>query len=222
MKIVAFMPIRLNSKRVIGKSVRLLGGRPLFCWTLEELDQLGIPVHIYCSQADEIRSLVDFKTRNVVYTHRPESLDGDEVRGVDIYKQFVVDVPADGYLLTHCTSPFMAAATYSKVVKPVLAGEVSCALTVRKVQTFTWFDGKPLNFEIPRVQTQLLKPTYIETSAAYCYRKEILDGGDRSDLNPCLIEVGWPEEEDIDHEEDFVRCEALVDLVLAKRKQTNL
>ena len=185
------------------------------------MDQLGIPVHIYCSQLDEIKKLVDFETKNVVYTHRPERLDGDEIRGVDIYNQFAVDVPADGYLLTHCTSPFMTTATYRKVLDPVLAGEVSCSLTVRKAQTFVWYKGKPLNFDIPRVQTQLLTPTYIETSAAYCYRKEILEKGDRSDLNPHLVEVFWPEEEDIDHEEDFGRCEALVKLALEKKAQKN-
>jgi CMP-N-acetylneuraminic acid synthetase len=218
MKIAAFMPIRLNSKRVIGKSVRLLGGRPLFCWTLEELDKLGIPAHVYCSQPDELRRLVDFKARNVVFTKRPERLDGDGVKGNAIYKQFMEDVPAEAYLLTHCTSPFMTAATYRKVVDAVASGAATCALTVKRVQTFTWFDGRPVNFDIPRVQTQLLKPLFVETSAAYCFKREIFDANDdRSDLKPALVEVGWPEEEDIDHEEDFGRCEALVKLALAKR-----
>ena len=32
MKIVAFVPIRLNSKRVIGKNLKLLGKKPLMCY----------------------------------------------------------------------------------------------------------------------------------------------------------------------------------------------
>ncbi|MBQ4127995.1 MAG: acylneuraminate cytidylyltransferase family protein, partial [Alistipes sp.] len=34
MKIVALVPIRLNSQRVEGKNLRLLGGRPLMTYLL--------------------------------------------------------------------------------------------------------------------------------------------------------------------------------------------
>ena len=34
---VAFVPIRLNSKRVEGKNLRLLGGKPLLSYILETL-----------------------------------------------------------------------------------------------------------------------------------------------------------------------------------------
>lgn len=216
MNAVAFMPIRLNSKRVAAKSVRLLGGRPLFCWMLEELDKLDIPVHVYCSRIEELAKLVDFSARNVVYTRRPEELDTDETKGIDIYKRFAQDNPADIYLLTHCTSPFIKAETLRRVLDEVRGGKARCALTVRRVQTFTWFDGAPLNFSIPRIQTQLLKPLFVETSAAYCYRKEVLAEGDRSDLKPSLIEVAWPEDEDIDYPEDFERCEKILPLIAKK------
>lgn len=212
------MPIRLNSKRVASKSIRSLGGRPLFCWMLQELDQLGIPVHVYCSNPEEVGSLLDFPARHVVFTRRPERLDDDDVKGIDIYRQFATDVPADVYLLSHCTSPFMKAETIRQALDPVLQGEARCALTVKRIQTFTWFDGRPLNFSLPRIQTQRLTSIFVETSAAYCYRKEVLAAGDRSDLSPKLVEVRWPEDEDIDYETDFARCEALLSLV---RNTTN-
>ena len=37
MKTVAFVPIRLNSKRVAGKNLKQLGDRPLLCYILETL-----------------------------------------------------------------------------------------------------------------------------------------------------------------------------------------
>ncbi|MEF2793850.1 MAG: acylneuraminate cytidylyltransferase family protein, partial [Alistipes dispar] len=37
MKTVAFVPIRLNSQRVAGKNLRLLGGEPLMCHILRTL-----------------------------------------------------------------------------------------------------------------------------------------------------------------------------------------
>jgi len=203
------MPIRLNSKRVPGKSVKLLGGRPLFCWLAEELDHLGIPVHIFSTSPETLQPLLDFVPRNIVFTQRPAYLDGDQVKGIEIYRSFAELVPADGYLLCHATSPFIRAATLRRVIGAVAGGEWRCSLVVKKIQTFAWYSGKPLNFGFPRTQTQKLEPLYVETSAAYCYRRELLqETGDRSDASPHLVEAGWPENEDIDDPADFERCEA--------------
>lgn len=51
MKTVAFVPIRLNSKRVVGKNLKLLGGKPLMCYVLDTLSQVkGVDeVYVYCS-----------------------------------------------------------------------------------------------------------------------------------------------------------------------------
>ena len=209
MKIVAFVPIRLNSKRVASKSLRLLGGRPLFCWLLEALDKLNVPTHVFCSQNEVLKSLVDFESNNLVFTNRPVWLDGDDVKGIDIYRDFAREVESEVYLLSHCTSPFVTSDSLKKVMDSVVTGKATSCATVARIQTFTWFDGKPLNFGIPRIQTQLLHPVFYETSAAYCYRREILDSGDRTDLQASLVELEWPEAEDIDTESDFQRCEAI-------------
>ena len=42
MKVVAFVPIRLNSQRVEGKNLRLLGGAPLLWHTLRSLSEVGL------------------------------------------------------------------------------------------------------------------------------------------------------------------------------------
>ncbi|MFZ5807155.1 MAG: cytidylyltransferase domain-containing protein [Verrucomicrobiota bacterium] len=210
MKIVGMMPVRVGSRRAGGKSVRKLGGRALFCWMLEKMDALGIPVHVYASEVESLEKLVDFKAQNIVFTQRPEFLDNDGVIGAQIYKEFAQQVPADVYLLCHATSPFVKVETLRAVVDAVTKENAECALTVRREQTFAWFDGKPLNFALPRIQTQSLKPVFLETSGAYCYRREVLEQGDRSNLSPRLIEIAWPETEDIDTEEDFARCEEMI------------
>ena len=47
MKTVAFVPIRLNSQRVAGKNMRLLGGKPLMCHILETLVQVESIDEVY-------------------------------------------------------------------------------------------------------------------------------------------------------------------------------
>ena len=51
MKVVAFVPIRLNSQRVEGKNLRLLGGEPLLCHILRTLLEVEAidEVYVYCS-----------------------------------------------------------------------------------------------------------------------------------------------------------------------------
>ena len=54
MKIVAFVPVRLNSKRVVGKNLKPLGGKPLMCYILETLLKVKAinEVYLYCSNED--------------------------------------------------------------------------------------------------------------------------------------------------------------------------
>lgn len=59
MKTVAFVPIRLNSKRVEGKNLKILGGKPLLCHILETLTKIkGIDeVYVYCSNETIVQYL---------------------------------------------------------------------------------------------------------------------------------------------------------------------
>ncbi|MDR2406995.1 MAG: hypothetical protein LBE13_02620 [Bacteroidales bacterium] len=56
MKIVAFVPIRLNSKRVVGKNLKLLGKKPLMSYILETLIKVaGIDeIYVFCSSEQVI------------------------------------------------------------------------------------------------------------------------------------------------------------------------
>jgi len=207
---VAYMPIRLNSKRVERKSVRLLGNRPLLCWSLEQLDLLGIPVCVYCSEPAELASFLDFEANNVRFVRRPVHLDDDLTIGIDIYREFSKTVSAKVYLLTHCTSPFVSANTYRKVVAAVTSGEYDSSCTVYKVQTFCWHRNSPINFSVPRPRTQDIEPIYVETSAAYCYSADVLDKGGRTGKRHKLVVTDKRETLDIDHMDDFTEAERLI------------
>lgn len=203
MEIVCFMPIRLNSQRIKNKSIVNVLGRPMFCWSLETLDKLNIPVYVYTNNIVELKNLIDFEQKNIHWLERPEYLDGHDVQGIDIYKEFAKTVSANYYLLCHCTSPFVKLESYQKCIDSVITKEYDSAMTVRKEQTFTWYKNQPLNFNLPRKKTQELEPIYIETSAAYCYSKEILELNSRSSFNPKLIITSGLEVVDIDNSEDL-------------------
>ena len=155
MKVVAFVPIRLNSKRVVGKNLKLLGGKPMMCYLLETLVQVPQidEVYVYCS-SDEVQPLLP---PGVKLLKRDTALDSDEALGEQIYDAFVRDVKADVYMLAHTTSPFIKAATISNAIEEVLQGRHDSAFSAQKIQTFAWYGGKPLNYSptsIPRTRSR--------------------------------------------------------------------
>ncbi len=208
--IVIFMPIRMNSVRVKEKSIKLLAGRPLFCWSLEKLDSLGVPVFVFSSSCAELEALIDFDVSNINFCKRDESLDEDSVVGIEIYKEFSKIIDSKNYILTHCTSPFINIDTYEDAISALSADSCKSVISAKKVQTFIWFDEKMLNFSIPRVQTQLLKPIFIETSGIYGYKKDVLNEGSRTSKdNFVFIELNDAESIDIDTEDDFAMAEII-------------
>ena len=203
MKVVAFVPIRLNSKRVVGKNLKLLGGKPMMCYLLETLvkvEQID-EVYVYCS-SDEV---LPYLPEGVKLLKRDTALDSDTALGAEIYDAFVRDVEADVYMLAHTTSPFIKAETIANAIDEVVLGRHDSAFSAQKIQTFTWYEGRPLNYSptsIPRTQT--IEPVYVETSAFYIFRRETwVEHHRRVGFNPYMAIVGPVEGVDIDYPEDF-------------------
>lgn len=210
MKVVAFVPIRLNSKRVVGKNLKLLGDKPLLQYILETLTNAASidEVYVYCSQEE----IIPLLPQGVKFLKRNESLDRDETLGQEIYDAFTKEIDADVYVLAHTTSPFIKVETIDNAVRQVTEGNHDSAFSAQKVQTFTWYKGQPLNYdlkEIPRTQT--IEPVYFETSAFYIFRKEIWTiEHQRIGRNPYIAIVNSIEGIDIDNPEDFEFAEQVL------------
>ena len=210
MKVVAFVPIRLNSKRVVQKNLKLLGGKPLLCYVLDTLTKVGNinEVYAYCSSD----SIMQYCNPKVHFLRRPDWLDGDEVLGKDIYNEFVNTVDADVYVLAHTTSPFIKVSTIETALKQVTGGQYDSAFSAEKFQTFAWYEGKPLNYQLKNIpRTQTIEPVYVETSAFYIFRREVWkEQGQRIGSNPYMAVVDKIEGVDIDWPEDFEFAEKII------------
>ena len=210
MKTVAFVPIRLNSKRVVGKNLKMLGDKPLLQYILDTLAGIASidEVYVYCSQEE----IIPLLPQGVKFLKRNESLDRDETLGQEIYDAFTKEIDADVYVLAHTTSPFIKVETIDNAVRQVTEGNHDSAFSAQKVQTFTWYKGQPLNYdlkEIPRTQT--IEPVYFETSAFYIFRKEIWTiEHQRIGRNPYIAIVNPIEGIDIDNPEDFEFAEQVL------------
>lgn len=203
MKTVAFIPIKLNSSRLAHKNILPINGYPL-CWHVCHT-VLHIPdvdeVYVYCSDA----SIKQYIPKEVIVKIRPAWLDGDEVKGFQIYEEFMKDVDADIYILAHTTSPFIKEKSIQNALQHILSGENDSAFSAQRIQTFAWHQGNPVNYDpndVPR--TQDIEPIWVETSGFYIFKKEIFTVYNRRiGFNPYIQEVIGAEAIDIDERKDY-------------------
>ena len=210
MKKVAFVPIRLNSQRVEGKNLRLLGGRPLMTYLLSSLAaaQNIDEVYVYCSNP----AIQEYLPEGVRFLKRDERLDSNTTLGEEIYDAFTSEVDADIYILAHATSPFIRTATIEDAVARVESGEYDSAFSAERVQTFAWWEGKPLNYSLQHVpRTQDLEPVYVETSAFFIFQRDVWRTLHRRiGERPYTAVTDRIESMDIDNPDDFLLAEAIV------------
>lgn len=218
LKTIAFVPIRLNNERLPNKNIKLLGDKPLCVYIFESLLACKIDeVHCYCS--DE--KIKDYLPNGVIFTKRNKTLDQNTTKGLEIYHAFAKDVPSDIYILAHATSPFLTTEKILQGLKQVVNGINDSAFTARKFQTFAWYGGKPINYELNNIpRTQDIQPIWMETSGAYIFLSDILEKMNRRiGINPYIIEVGEMDGKDIDYQEDFEFAEIFLPLLSKAKNQ---
>ncbi len=203
MKTVALVPIKLNSQRVPHKNLLPIGNHPLswyICNSLLQVNNID-EVYVYCS--DE--KIIKYIPEGVVFKKREKWLDGDKVKGFDIYRSFIKEVDADIYVLAHTTSPFTKISSIDNALSKVISGEYDSSFSAERIQTFAWYKGKPINYDLNDVpRTQDMEPIWVETSAFFIFRKEIFTISNRRiGFNPYIQEVLGIEAIDIDEKEDY-------------------
>lgn len=210
MKTVAIVPMKLNNKRLPQKNTKsFTNGKPL-CWyilstllTVKGVDE----VYVYCSNPD----IKEFIPDGVKYLKRSESLDQDTTKMNEVLSCFADDVPADVYVMTHTTAPFISKDSIEKGLNAVLSGEYDSSFAAKKLQDFLWKDGVPFNYELNSIpRTQDLPPLFEETSGFYIYKNEVMTKLNRRiGDKPYIVEVGEIESIDIDEPEDFMIADAI-------------
>lgn len=203
MKIVSFIPIKLNNQRLPGKNILPLNGIPTCKYifnTISQVDEID-EKYVYCS--DE--SITEYMPEGLTFLKRDKYLDGFQIKGLEIIDRFVKTVDADIYVLTHVTQPFTKAESIRNALKKVISGEYDSAFSAVVLQDYMWMNGKPFNYDAKNIiRTQDLTPIYMETGAFFIFRKEVFTKlGQRIGNTPYIYEINQFEAVDIDTAEDF-------------------
>lgn len=221
MKIVLFIPIKLNNQRLPGKNTMLLNGKPTCSYifdTVSKINEIN-EKYIYCSDESIKPYIAPYKSKGLSFLKRDKYLDGFQVKGLEIIERFVKDVDADIYVLTHVTQPFTKSESIKNALEKVISGEYDSAFSAVALQDYMWKNGKPFNYDMKNiVRTQDLVPIYMETGAFFIFRKEVFTKyGQRIGNNPYIYEIDQFEAVDIDTAEDFEFAKVVADYLEKKK-----
>lgn len=202
-KIVAFVPIKLNSERLPNKNILPINDKPLCYHLINTLCKINSidTVYVYCSD-ERVKEYIPGKA---VFLERDKNLDANTTLGEEIYSSFINTVDADIYCLAHVTSPFLKEETINEAIEHVISGENDSAFSAKQVKTFCWYKNRPLNYSLNKVpRTQDIEPIFIETSGFYIFEKSLwVDEHRRIGYKPYISIVDEIEGIDIDTKDDY-------------------
>lgn len=234
MTIVGLIPARAGSKRVPGKNVRMLGGKPLLAWTIEAAKASGIFDEIFvCS--DDINISAIGPQYGVQCMLRPDSSDAETDFEWVSYCERGQWIMTDAFAILRPTSPFRSAEsirvawallqhTYGHD-KPVLdsvravkrwdgphPAKMWGSWGKRVTMIRPWAEGShPDGTPWHSSPTQSLKPVYVQTGGLeMAWTRVLRETNTISGTRICPLILDYPENIDINTKDDWAAAERVV------------
>ena len=209
---IAILPLRKNSKRLINKNIKKINNKPLYKYILNTL--------IKSSKIKKIIISTDYnlkikKNKKIKILTRPKNLRGNCNMNL-VIEHVLNKVDGKYFLQTHATSPLLKIVTLDNAIKYYFSQKIyDSVFSVTNTKKRLWsFKNKPLNHEVNHSPTtQNLKSIYEENSGFYIFsRKSFFKKKNRIGNRPKLYEINKIEAFDIDDVHDF----AIVQKILKK------
>lgn len=207
-----FIPIKTESQRVNGKNFRTLSSKKLYQRVIDKVSTGFLrdwSVYVDTDSDEIIYYCRDI--HNVTAYRRLETLEGNEVSVCNLIDHFIREFEIIGPVCqVHTTTPFLKPKTLKNAYRMFNKGYdsvVSC--TEFKTRFWRYEDSynsyAPINHNPARLeQTQDLPPYYEENSAFYMfYAEDFIMSKMRIGLNPYFFKLSFPENMDIDTEDDW-------------------
>ncbi len=225
MKIMALIPARGGSKRLPGKNVRLLGGKPLIVWSIEAARSMDAITAVVVSTDDQEIASIARSAGASVPGLRPAALASDTASSVDVAVHALAQYeqehgPADALLLLQPTSPFRSRASMHAGLS-LFACHPGCSVvgvssaTTHPLWCFRLDGGKLQPFVENgglHLRSQDLSPAYVVNGAFYLVPADVLRDSHSfyaPEILPLIMEDP-AELVDIDTEQDWQLAEQVL------------
>ncbi len=226
MRVLALIPARGGSKRLPGKNIRILGGRPLIVWSIDIARSIPEVCDVLVSTDDPAIAKVSKSVGAYVPWLRPSELATDTASSVDVALHALDWYETnkgvvDAVLLLQPTSPFRSPVTLIKAIQifmkyrgihPVVSVSPTQNHPAWCLHTFGESMLPFLGWDAIGRRSQELEPAWMLNGSIYLIAPEQLRI-DRSFLVPDfrpLIMDDINESIDIDTLDDFELCEKIL------------
>lgn len=219
MTTLAVIPARGGSKGIPRKNMRLMAGKPLIAYAIENaLASDLIDAVVVTSDSDEIRAFAS-QYDGVVALDRRSELAEDAVTLDPVIFDAIERWEAsagkrcDVVITLQPTSPLLSPETLNAALRTFFAGTDDTLISVVNAPHLSWEagpDGRPRPAYEKRLNRQQLPPRYLETGAFFIARRDTMTPQSRIGAQVGVFEVPVEEAADIDSREDWVVCESLL------------
>jgi len=215
-RIVAMIPARLGSQRVIKKNLRLLRGKPLISYSIEAAKKSGVFDEIYINSEADIFGEIATEY-GVLFYKRPSELSSNEAINDAFAHDFIRNVGGEILVQLLPTSPLITADEIGNFVEYMLEGGYDTLVSVENHQIACVYEGQTVNFRLtePHKSSQTMVPvqSYATVLMAWKYNNFL----ENMEMHGCAYHGGTGKVGyyvikglstiDIDNEEDFELAE---------------
>lgn len=222
-RVLGVIVARGGSKRLQGKHLRLLAGKPLIAWTVAAAREAATLTRCLVSTDNPDIARCAVEHGGEVPFIRPQELAGDTSSPLDVLRHalgFCAEA-GEGYdavVLLQATSPFRRARHIDEAVALFFAGRADAVTAVCPAREHGWYQCRleggrlvPLHgdsrYKTPR---HLLPEVFIENGAVYVLRSDNILAGQFYGANILGYQMETVESVDIDILEDLLWAEFLL------------
>jgi len=222
MGVVAFIPARGGSKGIPGKNIKVLAGKPLIAWSIEQaLASRLVDRVIVSTDSLEIAEISKQYGAEVPFI-RPEEISGDSATTESAmlhcceYLLKRKELP-ELFMLIQATSPIRADNQFDEAIREFGKSDYDSLLTVSQSHRFTWknksmpmssydYKNRPRRQDIKEIDQE-----YLETGSFYIVKtKMLMESKNRLVGKIGLFETPEDESHEIDSLVDFIICEEIL------------
>ncbi|MCR5735391.1 MAG: UDP-2,4-diacetamido-2,4,6-trideoxy-beta-L-altropyranose hydrolase [Lachnospiraceae bacterium] len=219
MKTLIVIPARGGSKRIPRKNVRIMCGKPLIVYSIENAKALKekMDVDVAVSTDDEeLGSIV--RKRGVEVIERPAELATDKVT-LDpviyhalLYMEEKKNVTYDTVITMQATSPTLKKETVYNAIRFFEDSDYDTVISAMNKPHLSWGvkDGVITKNYEKRLNSQELPPNYLETGGFMITKRSCVTKEGRIGESVSIFEIPEDEAVDIDTYSDWVLCEHIL------------
>lgn len=205
MKILAVIPARAGSKGIPNKNIRIVGGKPLIYYSINNaLHSKYITDVIVTTDSENVKLIAKQMGANI--KNRASELSGDSVT-LDsvIYDAIPKDEKWDYIVTMQPTSPTLKVETLDKAIEYAIENNLDTVISAINAPHLSWREenGKKVPNYTERLNRQYLPPCYMETGAFVISKYNVVSMNTRIGNNVDVYEVPENESQDVDNFSDL-------------------